>query len=453
MELVDRKKVNFLLFSYFLFFLFGAIFKLASNPAGYTPSIYDLGQILGVWGLTAMVFQISMVSRTKALERNVGLDNIMGWHKFNGIFLFLLILFHPVLIFSKDFLSGISIISIVGSFTWYYWLGESAFLLLVFSLSVTFISKWFDYDYEKWKIAHRSGYIVFILAFIHSFFSGTDISPGTPLYYWWYILLGVGLAAIARRLWVVYIKPYNFQIVSINKETHNSRTISLKPIAGSLFDFRPGQFAFVRFYSKNLSSEEHHFTLSGPPGKGTISFTIKESGDYTGKLGALKVNDFAKVDGPYGVFDHSRIDGEYLFIAAGIGITPLMSMLKGMIKNKSENENKDNKKKQDKNEKDLILIYANKTPKDVVFKKELEKMKKTKKIKKLVFIFSKEKGKEKGSYKGHVNKKILKKEVKDIKKRKVFLVGPAGFMKSVKKDLRALGVPDEHVFSEKFMLR
>ena len=43
------------------------------------------------------------------------------------------------------------------------------------------------------------------------------------------------------------------------------KSIYLEPLRGKIFSYAPGQFAFVRFYTQRLSSEEHHFTISSSP--------------------------------------------------------------------------------------------------------------------------------------------------------------------------------------------
>jgi len=56
------------------------------------------------------------------------------------------------------------------------------------------------------------------------------------------------------------------------------------------------------------------------------------------------------------------IPEKLLFIAGGVGITPLMSMLRGLIKQKSNT--------------DVIFYIYNSTPADFIFTKEIEAIKK-----------------------------------------------------------------------------
>ena len=83
--------------------------------------------------------------------------------------------------------------------------------------------------------------------------------------------------------------------------------------------------------SRDVSSEEHPFTISSAPGDdGCLAFTVKASGDYTRALRQAVQGDRARVDGPYGRFSYvlrTQPGQPLLLIAGGVGITPMLSML------------------------------------------------------------------------------------------------------------------------------
>jgi 3-phenylpropionate/trans-cinnamate dioxygenase ferredoxin reductase subunit len=236
------------------------------------------------------------------------------------------------------------------------------------------------------------------------------------------------------RLYKLYFGKKEYKVTSIKKESQNVWTVCLKPVQNK-FSFCPGQFAFVTFLTSRLPKEEHHFTLSSAPTSEEISFTIKEIGDFTSLIKNLKVGDKALVDGPYGIFTNYNLEGPFLFIAGGIGITPVISMLRSM---KDKNEN-------------TLLIYAAKALDEIPFHSELEKLRSSKWFK-IWLCFSEKAPQGKYVFQGHIDKNILKK-VANLRKRKIFLVGPEPMMNSVQKDLLDLGVEKENIFSERFALR
>ena len=109
--------------------------------------------------------------------------------------------------------------------------------------------------------------------------------------------------------------------------------------------------------------EEHHFTISSSPAEPDFhTSTIKASGDFTATIGQTRVGDLAVVHAPFGRFSylvHPEAT-ELVFIAGGIGITPLMSNLRNMRDTRADRL--------------VLLLYSNKSEADIVFKEELDGM-------------------------------------------------------------------------------
>jgi ferredoxin-NADP reductase len=116
-------------------------------------------------------------------------------------------------------------------------------------------------------------------------------------------------------------------------------------------------------WSEASLSEEHPFSIaSGPSPGGRIDLTIKQSGDFTSTVGRIKPGGLVAVHGPFGRFSHVfhlRTD-TLVFVAAGVGITPLMSMLRYMHDRRECQE--------------VLLVYANRQAHDIVFRTELEQI-------------------------------------------------------------------------------
>ena len=127
-------------------------------------------------------------------------------------------------------------------------------------------------------------------------------------------------------------------------------------------DHAPGQFQFLRPHGRGIIAEEHPFSIaSSPAPDGQIRVTVKESGDFTSTIGRVESGDLATVHGPFGRFSHVfHPSNDLVFIAGGIGITPFMSMLRYM------RDRRDTRR--------VLLVYANRTPADIVFRGELESM-------------------------------------------------------------------------------
>lgn len=434
--LYNPKKTGFLKLVYISFFIVGALSAFFSNqtPLAF-PSVYKIGQIFGVLGITGLTLQLWFISRLPALERGVGMEKLTRWHKNNSRLFATFIILHPIFLFGPSIMSGSSITTIINSITIYHYLGISALILIFATIFITTYSKKLKLNYEHWKIIHKVGYIIVILGFVHSFFVGSDISVGQPLYYWWIFL---AVTAAIPAFYRLVIRPFKlrhniFKVTKLVKETREVRSIYLEALNGAVFRAAPGQFAYVKFKSKSVSPEEHHFTLSSTPSDKFLSFTVKSSGDFTSTLDNLKIGELATIEGPFGAFSNQGMTGPFVFIAGGIGITPIMSMLRSTRPS------------------DTTLIYANQYFNEIVFREELEKLKKSAKSFHLTYVLSNEK--KNGTHHGRINPKIIKKEVTNISAAKYFVCGPPEMIKSIVKILKDLDVPPSQIFSEVFALR
>lgn len=428
--LYSPNKVHFLLLLHLSFLTAAVVVTLIPAALGAAkPFSYQLGQVFGVLALSSLPIQLLLASRVKILESGVGLDRIMRWHSWNARLLTLFVLLHPALIFLPSVLRGASLVDVIRLFNLYHWLGVLAVVFIFFTIGITVFSEKIKLNYEYWKVIHRVGYLIVILGFTHSYFVGSDILTRRPLFYWWLGLAALSLVAVAYRY--IY-RPWKFrncwyEVVKIVPETHNVRSIYLESLDQPALNHAPGQFAFVTFESKNLPREEHHFTISSPPSHNPIRFTIKESGDFTSQLGKLQVGDRAKIEGPYGTLSNVGMKGPFVFIAGGIGITPIMSMLRTMQGQGRVDS--------------TLLIYVAKTRQDLVFRKELEELDHGSSWFRLKYVF------------GHITADVLQHEVQDFLGAKFFVVGPPTMIEAVRKNLIELGVPKAQIFTERFALR
>jgi predicted ferric reductase len=93
--------------------------------------------------------------------------------------------------------------------------------------------------------------------------------------------------------------------------------------------FRAGQFVWLTIGGSPFSVDQHPFSVSSAeaPG-GRMELTVKELGDYTDRIGEVEPGSAAYLDGPYGSFVLDDDADGAVFVAGGIGITPVMSILR-----------------------------------------------------------------------------------------------------------------------------
>jgi len=234
-----------------------------------------------------------------------------------------------------------------------------------------------------------------------------------------------------------------YAILGVIPEAGKVTTLELAPTAKGIESNAPGQFAFIRFLAdSNLPSEEHPFTISSAPSEsGRLAFTIKNSGDFTAKITDAKPGDLVAVQGPYGVFSNTfhPAEKDLVFIAGGIGITPLMSMIRGMKRVSADA--------------DVLLIYGNQTEGEIVFREEIDELSGSDRPRvRVVHVLNKPGDGWQGA-RGYVSRDLIIQECgSDISGKAFYVCGPVVMMDMVGRILRGLGVPKRSIHWERFAL-
>lgn len=181
--------------------------------------------------------------------------------------------------------------------------------------------------YHLWRWTHRLIGVFFVLAVLHFAFIAKPMDNTSPigLYTLGFGLLGT-LAYIYAALPLKYQRKYSYAVSRI-AQTGGATAITLAP-QDKPMKHRAGQFAFFEIDAKGMG-EPHPFTLSSAPHPdGTLRFTAKALGDYTRKLpDQLSIGTPISVQGPFGRFGTARTKRPQIWIAAGIGITPMVALL------------------------------------------------------------------------------------------------------------------------------
>ena len=409
------------------------------NPQNQIEQMRTLGKAAGTVSLTMLVAQFVLASRLRILERGIGLDWMMSLHRWNAQVLVLLVLLHPALAYYGPLRQlGLSIQQSFELLELGHYVGYLSLFLILITVVTSIYAYVLRLSYEVWRWIHKVAYVIILAGFVHSLLVSSNITAQTWIMWWWIMLIVITVIVTMYRYNVGFPKRWiKYKVTRVIEQTPDVRTVYMKPTGREPISYAPGQFAFVRFISKRIPDEEHHFTISSSPLEQELSFTIKELGDFTGRIDQLRQGDTAYIDGPYGTFSACGLDGPFVFIAGGIGVTPVRSMirtfaLKGM-------------------KQDITLVYANKTESDVVFKQEFDEYTKQFDTFNVLYIFSAEHVT--GALYGHIDDSVLGDIVNTKPKAKYFVVGPRGMMDAVLASLLRLGVHSQQIYTEKFSLR
>jgi predicted ferric reductase len=254
---------------------------------------------------------------------------------------------------------------------------------------------------------------------------------------WWTLLLTAAGLFLYRNLFVPIWGRRRFRIQSVVAETHNTFTLSLVSDRTRPLEHQPGQFMFLKLLRPGRTSEEHPFTISSSPTReGPLTVTVKQSGDFTNTIHETLPGDEARVEAPYGRFSFVYREAKsFLFIAAGVGVTPIMSMLRAL--------------EDTADRRPAMLIYANRTEEDVLFREELSQGSAGVRV---VHVLSRPGADWKG-LRGHLTAEIIRNSAGELlKDADVFLCGPPALMDAILRMLRSLGVPAKRIHYERFAL-
>ena len=404
---------------------------------GVEKTLLRSGQVLGMLAAALFLCQLILAARLKILDRIFSLTALYLVHRLNALIIAILALLHPLFVFAPEDIANIPL-------DLKYWPEVLGALLLISIWIITATGIWRSFlglQFHLWWLAHRAGtFLAAVILAGHVRYVSDPFESGEPRL----ILLIVTLAYALIFCWVK-LKPVlhrrkTYQVIKITQAAKNTYSIEVAPRQGPVFHYLPGQFAFVSLQSGALSSEEHPFTISSSPTRRkSLQFFIHCSGDWTNGISRLKRGDTAAIDGPYGHFSH-LLHGhgkELIMVAGGIGITPMLSMLRYLA---------------DVRDCRLItLVWSNRTEADRVVVAEFEELASQLKGLRIFYLYTRARGGTNGSTR--LNREKLQELLNGChREAAVFICGPPSMMQDVRRMLLQIGFRRRLVFSEKFSL-
>jgi propane monooxygenase reductase component len=136
------------------------------------------------------------------------------------------------------------------------------------------------------------------------------------------------------------IRTVTTRVEAVEELTSDIRRLHLSVQDDEPFIFRPGQY--VDIHVPGHEDEHRSFSMANT-NLGELEFMIKlyPGGRFSGMLadGAIKPGDELTVTGPYGVFTlRSSSPRRLLFIGGGAGMAPILSLLRSLSQSGSDRE-------------------------------------------------------------------------------------------------------------------
>jgi len=231
----------------------------------------------------------------------------------------------------------------------------------------------------------------------------------------------------------------NLVLDRIEQQTHDTKTFRFLVPRERRFRARPGQFLTFhwiiagklvpRSYTVSSSSTHSEYVEITPKRvtDGTVSHFLHDQ---------VKLGSSVEATGPYGrfYFDES-IHRSIVLIAAGSGITPMISMLRYINDLRLTTL--------------VTLLYCVRRREDIIFETELEKLKDS--CPNLDYCVCLSQPDESwNGHKGRLSQQLIVNLVSDFSTPTFFLCGPSGFMKNAHAILASLGVEESRISQESF---
>jgi predicted ferric reductase len=411
------------------------------NGAG-KPFAMQFGIACGFVGLSVMAFEYAMISRVRTLAGAFGQDALLQLHRLMGILATVLLVVHAVLMvmlsgYPPEWLNPFSPDS-----PWAMRWGVLAGCLLMVLIFLSIFRKRIRLSYGWWQLTHHwlADFIV-AMGLVHVvMFEGFSSTKAMRFCLAFYYIVMIAIGVNTRLVRPLRLWGRRWELVENRVERGGSRTLVLKPHNHDGLVFEPGQFAWLSTGNNPFHKDRHPISFSScayDRNGSEISFTIRNLGDWSGEVvPKLSPGQLIWVDGPHGVFTADRDQGMgYVLFGGGVGITPMKSICSTLA------ERGDSRP--------VILFYASRDVEGLTFFEEFETLKKRMNLK-IVYVLGDCPDGWTGE-RGYIDRNMIEKYLPPhFKRYQFFICGPPAMMDVIEEALPALGVPPQHVHSERF---
>jgi predicted ferric reductase len=397
--------------------------------------VASISRVAALTGTYFAIVGIFLVSRIPWVERGVGHDRLVTWHRKLGPWSLYLIGAH-VLFISLSFAGQDQVMLVVElwrmltTFDWMWW-ALLGFVLMIMAGVTSYKKARAKMSYETWWIIHIYTYIAIAASFMHQVLNG-QMFVNHPLnrLFWTSLYVLMAAAIIVYRFGIPLVRSLRHNLVVEKVVVEGPGIISIIMKGRKLHSLAAegGQFFSWRFLTRGHALMSHPYSLSAAPTEHYLRITVKDLGDHSRSVAYLKKGTRVFVEGPYGAFTAGRATTKHIvLVGGGVGITPVRALLDEF-----------------KNGVEIDLLYRASREEDLVLRDELDYLAAhsggTIRVHYLV-----------GSRREFpMDAKSLKKLVPRISDSDIYICGPGPLVETVKEAAEDLGVPKNRFHEEAF---
>ena len=302
-------------------------------------SVYSVlataSRVAALIGSYFAIVGIFLVARIPAVERGVGHDRLVAWHRTLGPWSLYLILLHFVLVTvsfaGQDQIPLYKEIwNFLNDYPW-MWQALAGFLLMMLAGVTSYRKARAKMSYETWWIIHIYTYIAIAISFMHQVLNG-QMFVGHPLnrLYWTSLYVLMAGAVIFYRIGIPLVRSLRVGLVveRVVEEAPGLISVIMRGRNLKSLTAEGGQFFGWRFLTRGHFLMSHPYSLSAAPTDKHLRITIKDLGDHSRATRYIKPGTRVFVEGPYGAFTAGRATQPHLvMVGGGVGITPIRALM------------------------------------------------------------------------------------------------------------------------------
>jgi predicted ferric reductase len=391
------------------------------------------GRLSALAGTYLMLVVVLLISRLPAIERSMGHDKLVRWHRKLAPIALCLIVAHGLLI-TLGYAQGASrgvlhefwviVTTLPGMF-----MAAVGFALFMAAGLTSYRIARRRLTHEAWWLVHLTTYLAISLSFFHQVWTGSAFISDPLAKLWW---TGVYFLVAASIVWYRALVPlwrslyHRLKVVAVYPEGPGTFSIVLQGHHLDRLPVNGGQFFQWRFMKPGIWWQAHPYSLSAMPLPPYLRVTVKQLGDHSGELARIVPGTRVAIEGPYGAFTrHAAERHKLLLVGAGVGVTPIRAMLEDLPAHADV---------------DVILRANNES--ELVLDEEVEELvaKRGGRLHRLV-----------GDRRQvPLTPSLVHQLVPDLRERELYICGPEGFTERFIAVARHLGLRGDHIHHEEF---
>jgi predicted ferric reductase len=422
----------------YLLFILAPLFALL---AGSLPPARDFwtefSVAIGYAGLAMMGLQFGLTARFRYVTEPWGEDVIYHFHRQISLIAVALVIAHPIILF----IVRPELLVLLNSFT-APWRARFAAMSVYSLIALVVMALWrvkLKISYETWHITHILLAIIAVAAGLAHMVGWAFylVSPWKRTLWICMTIFWIGLLFYIRIIKPLFLLRRPYRIAEVRKERGDTATLVMQPEGHPGFRFTPGQFGWLTVWGSPFKITGHPFSFSSSAAlaDGRVEMTIRNLGDFTSTIHTLPAGKRVYLDGPYGAFTVGNPADMHVLIAGGIGITPMMSIIRTFADNGDKRP--------------VILLYGSKDWESITFREELDALKKQLRLT-IVHVIRNPPAEWTGE-RGHITAEVFKRHLPPpYADHEYFICGADVMMDSIEKALDELHVPISKYHSERY---